>query len=167
MKLDWVEKYMTDAEHLITDDQLEQGLGILTNLLYEEPGYGSLHNHLGWAYLYYANDTAKAELHFSMAMRFDTEYAAPYLHMGTLCIRAHRYNDAIKYAEQGLTKPNANKVALHEIIGNAYELKSDYRKAIKAYKAAAISSLDVYEINNLTAGIKRCKKKRIALFFSF
>jgi len=167
MKLEWVEKYMTDAEHLITDNQLEQGLRILTNLLYEEPGYGSLHNHLGWAYLYYAGDAAKAELHFSMAMRFDAEYAAPYLHMGTLCIRGHRYNDAIKYAEQGLTKASANKVALYEIIGNTYELKGEYTKAIKAYKAASMGSLATYEVTNLTEGIKRCWKKRVTLFFTF
>jgi tetratricopeptide (TPR) repeat protein len=167
MNMTWIEKYLTEAEQLIINDDLERGLAILNNLLYEEPGYSELHNHLGWAYLYYGADTARAELHLRMAIRFNAEFHAPYLHMATLCLRAQRYAEVISNAEEGLTKPKANKVALYEMIGNAYELKGEFSRAIKAYKAASMCSMATYEVDNLTAGIKRCRRKRLAFLFTF
>jgi tetratricopeptide (TPR) repeat protein len=167
MKIEWIEKYLTEAEELIINNEVEHGIAILDNLLYAEPGYCDLHNYLGWAYLYYGGDAKRAELHLKMAMRFNAEYHAPYLHMATLCLREQKYNDLIKYAELGLTKPQARKVALYEIIGNAYELKGEFRKAIKAYKAASMSSMASTEMNGFTEGIKRCWKKRVRLCLHF
>jgi tetratricopeptide (TPR) repeat protein len=167
MKIEWIEKYLTEAEELIVNNEVEHGIAILTNLLYSEPGYSDLHNYLGWAYLYYGVDSKRAELHLRMAMHFNAEFHAPYLHMATLCMRAQRYGDAIKYAEQGLTKPMANKVALYEMIGNAYESNREFSKAIKAYKAASMNSMATHEVNGLSEGIKRCWKKRVTLMFTF
>jgi len=42
MRLEWIEKYMKDAEILIYENQIDAGLKVLDGLLYEEPGYGSL-----------------------------------------------------------------------------------------------------------------------------
>ena len=58
MRIEWIEKYMAEAEQMIARGGLEvdQGVSVLNDLLYEEPGYGSLHNHLGWAHLYYTLD---------------------------------------------------------------------------------------------------------------
>jgi tetratricopeptide (TPR) repeat protein len=167
MRNEWMDRYLREAEELIIDDQVEQGMAMLNSLLYDEPGYSDLHNYLGWAYLYYGADPKKAELHFNAAIRFNPEYAAPYLHMATLCLRAQRYSDVLAYAEKGLTKPNANKVALYEIIGNAYEVRGEFRKAIKAYRTASFSSMATYEVNSLSEGIRRCWKKRVTLFFTF
>lgn len=161
-----MEKYMADAERLICDNQIEEGLVLLNNLLYDEPGYGSLHNHLGWAYMYYTAETTKAELHLKLAIRFDAEFAAPYLHLGNLYIRMGRYTDALVNLEKGLTTKNANRVAHLEAIGHAYELKREYAKAIRAYKEALASTIG-FEIGNLTEGIKRCRKKRWVMMFSF
>src|SRR6187549_2283430 len=85
-RIDWMEKYMTEAEQLIYDNKIDQGLHMLTDLLYDEPGYGRLHNYIGWANLYYTQNVTQAELHFKMAIRFDETFAPPYLHMGTLYI---------------------------------------------------------------------------------
>lgn len=166
MRIEWMEKYMADAERLICDNQIEEGLVLLNNLLYDEPGYGSLHNHLGWAYMYYTAETTKAELHLKLAIRFDAEFAAPYLHLGNLYIRMGRYTDALVNLEKGLTTKNANRVAHLEAIGHAYELKREYAKAIRAYKEALASTIG-FEIGNLTEGIKRCRKKRWVMMFSF
>jgi hypothetical protein len=51
MRIEWIEKLMTEAEALIVNNQVENGLELLNSLLYDEPGYGSLHNHIGWAYV--------------------------------------------------------------------------------------------------------------------
>ena len=165
-KITWIEEYLEEALRLAWDEGHEPALKLLGRLLYEEPGYGTLHNHLGWAYLYYTADTAKAELHLTMAMKFDAEYAPPYLHMGNLCIRTGRHTEALKYLEAGLGKNSANKVALLENIAQVYELKRDYGKAINYYKEALASTVG-FETAQLSEGIKRCRKKRWVMMFTF
>lgn len=158
---------MAAAERMITDGQVTEGLEVLTNLLYEEPGYGSLHNHLGWAYMYYANDDMRAELHFRMAIRFAAGFAPPYLHMGTLLNRTGRYKEAVEYFREGLTKQYAISTALYEGIALAYEVLGEYRLAVKAYQSAAIAATVDYEVDKFLKGARRCRRKRIVLFFSF
>jgi tetratricopeptide (TPR) repeat protein len=167
MKIEWIEKYLTKAEELIYNNQVEHGLQILTDLLYDEPGYNRLHNHIGWAYMYYTSDVVKAELHLKMAIKFAEQYAPPYLHLGTLYLRAGRYAEALEYFIQGKTKENANKVAFLESIAQVHEMKQEYSKAIKAYRKAALISIASPEINHLHEGIKRCRKKRLMLYFTF
>ena len=167
IRIEWLEKYMADAERLIYESKVDEGLALLNNLLYDEPGYASLHNHLGWAYLYYTADIVRAETHFKAAMKFDLEFAPPYLHLGVLYMRNGKYEDALTFLESGLKKPNANRIALLENIAQAYELRAEYGQAIKAYKEAAKSSVVSFEVNNLMDGIKRCRKKRLTMFFTF
>jgi Tfp pilus assembly protein PilF len=98
---------------------------------------------------------------------FDAEFAPPYLHLGVLYMRNGKYTEALKILETGLTKPNANHVAILENVAHAYELRAEFSQAIKAYKEAAKSSIVSAEVNNLMDGVKRCRKKRLALFFTF
>lgn len=166
MRIEWMEKYMADAERLIFGNQVDEGLTLLTDLLYDEPGYGSLHNHIGWAYMYYTADVEKAERHLKLAIYFDPTFFAPYLHLGNLYVRTGRYTEALKNLETGLTKQNANKVAFLESIAHVYELKRDYALAIKTYKEALASSVG-FETANFAEGIKRCRKKRWVMMFNF
>jgi len=166
MNLEWMEPYLTNAEQMMYSNNVKEGLELMNSLLYEEPGYGMLHNHLGWAYLYFTADITKAELHLKLAVKFDPEYAAPYLHMGNLCIRSFRYTEALRYLEMGLIKRNANKVAFMDTIGQVYELKREYGKAIKYYKEA-LSATVGYETGQLSESIKRCRKKRWVMMFTF
>lgn len=166
MRIEWMEKYMKEAELLIVENQVELGLKQLNNLLYEEPGYGSLHNHIGWAYMYYTSEAEKAEQHFQLAIRFEKEFAPPYLHLGNLYIRTGRYAEGTEALKEGLSKPNANRVAILESMGHAYELKREFAKAIHSYKEAMSSTVG-FEVATLNASIKRCRTKRLALFFSF
>jgi len=165
MRIDWIEKYLREAEQLIYANNVDGGLQLMNDLLYDEPGYGSLHNYLGWAYLYYTGDADRAEMHLRMAVKFNEEYPAPYLHMGTLLIRKGKYNEAITFLEKGLQKPNANRLAFLESIAHAHELCREYKKAIRTYKSALAASIG-HESNTLMESIKRCRKKRVTLFFS-
>jgi len=166
MELEWMNSYLASAEQMMYNNQVAEGLELMDSLLYEEPGYGTLHNHLGWAYLYYTADLAKAELHLKMAMKFDAGYAPPYLHMGNLCIRTGRHTEALQYLEAGVRKNSANKVAFLENIAQVYELKRDYSKAINYYKEALASTVG-FETAQLSEGIKRCRKKRWVMMFTF
>ena len=166
MKIEWIEEYLQEAEKMIYDNRVNEGLQLMNNLLYDEPGYGYLHNHLGWAYLYYTEDLAKAEMHLKLAIKFDSDYPAPYIHLGALLSRAGRYDQAVEYLKQGLLKPTAHRVGFLDVIGQAYELKGDYRKAIEAYREAIAASVVTFEVNNLTDHIKRCRKKKWSKMFS-
>jgi tetratricopeptide (TPR) repeat protein len=166
MRIEWMEKQMLEAERLIYDNQVENGLALLNNLLYEEPGYGSLHNHIGWAHLYYSADVVKTERHLKLAIAFDPAFGAPYQHLGALYIRVGRYNEAVQILQEGLKQPNANRVAMLEGIAHAYELKREYGKAIATYKEALVSTVG-FETTNFSEGIKRCRKKRWAMMFTF
>lgn len=166
-KIMWMEREMENAERLIMSNEVEHGLRLLNELLYDEPGYAPLHNYLGWAYLYSANDAARAELHLKMAIHFAPEYAPPYVHMGTLCNRAGRFNDAINYFRTGMNKPEALRNVLLEGIAQAFEMLGDYRNAIRAYKeAATVSTVDM-DVDRLLKSVSRCRRKRVAMMFSF
>ena len=166
MRIEWIEKYMTEAERQITENQVDEGLALLKGLLYDEPGYGSLHNHLGWAYMYYTAAAENAELHFNMAIKFQPDYAPPYLHLAALYARMERYNDVISVAAKGLTVKGANRMALLEQMARAHELKRDYAEAIKTYREALASTAGI-DGKAMTEGIKRCRRKRLALMFTF
>jgi predicted Zn-dependent protease len=163
-RITWIDKYLEDAEAMIVDGQVKEGLGILNNLLYEEPGYAYLHNHLGWAYLNYTTDEARAILHLNMAIKFDPMYAPPYLHLGSKLMEQEKYADALQYLQRGTQAKEAYKPAFLETMARAYELQGEYKKAIHTYKEALASSTG-YESNRLMEGIKRCRNKRWALLF--
>jgi tetratricopeptide (TPR) repeat protein len=165
-RIEWIEKYLVEAEKLIYENRIEEGFRIMNDLLYEEPGYGSLHNHLGWAYMYYSSADARAELHLKMAIRFNTEFAAAYQHLGTLLIRLGRYDEALEYLEKGIALYSANRTTFLEKIASAYELKKDYTKAIRKYKEALASTAG-FDAATFTEAIKRCRKKRWVLMFTF
>ena len=145
---------------------LESGMNILNNLLYEEPGYGNLHNHLGWAHLYYTLNLVQAEIHLKAAIRFHADFHAPYLHLGTLYFREAKYEAAIEILSTGLTKHGANKSLMLEMIGQSYELRKQYSLAIKAYREAMLSTLATHEMNVYSEGIKRCRKKKWTALFA-
>jgi tetratricopeptide (TPR) repeat protein len=166
MKLEWLDKHLSEAEQMMYENRVQDGLTLLHELLYDEPGYAYLHNHLGWAYLYYTKEAEKAEQHLKWAVKFLPDYAAPYQHLGTLYARSARYDDALEVLSVALTKPNAYRVAILEGMANAYELKREYAMAIRTYKEALASTVGV-EVAQLTEGIKRCRKKRLAMMFTF
>ncbi|MFN5169834.1 MAG: hypothetical protein ACK5DD_09425 [Cyclobacteriaceae bacterium] len=162
--MEWMNHYMADAERLITENRVDEGLSILHSLLYEEPGYASLHNHIGWAQLYFRSDTAQAELHFRAAIAFDPAFAPPYLHLANLYNRVGRYTNAREMFERGLSCAEANRVALLEGLALSWEMQREFGRAIRFYKEAIAASAGP-EFNQLNEGIKRCRRKRWVLMF--
>jgi tetratricopeptide (TPR) repeat protein len=165
MRIDWMDKYLYEAEQLIFDNQINDGIALLQNLLYEEPGYGGLHNYLGWAYMYYTADREQAELHLQMAIKFDDQNPAPFIHMGNLMMRDNRYAEAIHYLKQGLQKPSASRVTFLEAIGQAWELRGNFSEAMKAYREAMLISVTDHEMTCMTNHVARVRKKRWASFW--
>jgi tetratricopeptide (TPR) repeat protein len=166
MKIEWIEKHMTEAEKMISEgDQLELGMGILNNLLYEEPGYGRLHNHIGWAHLYYTEDLNQAELHLKTAIKFSPEYSPPYLHIAKLYIVKEKYEEAIAILTDALSQPEANRARLYELIGQCHEMMHEFKLATRAYREAMLASVDSYHTQRFAESIKRCRAKRWKAIF--
>jgi tetratricopeptide (TPR) repeat protein len=163
----WIEDYMTRAEDLIFDGHVDQALNILLELLFDEPGYAPLHNMLGWAYLYHVKDEATAEMHFRVAIKFSPDYAPPYLHLGTMMNQRGCYADAIALFREGLNKPQAIHNALLEGIAQAHEMRSQYGQAIRTYKEAVSKSVADFDVDRILRAVKRCRRKRFAMYFSF
>ena len=65
----WIDQYIDEANRLVDDEGHEPALKLLSNILFEEPGYAPLHHTLGCIYFYNADDAAKGEQHLRLAIR--------------------------------------------------------------------------------------------------
>jgi tetratricopeptide (TPR) repeat protein len=80
-------------------------------------------------------------------------------------IRFNRYAEAIDYLQQRLQKPSANRVAIQEAMGQAWELRGDFGQAINAYREAMMASMTDQEVTTMVHHVARCRKKRWANFW--
>jgi tetratricopeptide (TPR) repeat protein len=158
-KIKWIEEYLKQAMELVWLEGHESALKLLDRILYEEPGYGRLHYTLGLIYFNHTEEVKKAELHFRMAIQFSPKLAEPYCSLGQLLRQEERHDEAIEVCLKGLDAKQANKSRLLESVGQAYELKKKYRKAIKHYRDALTHSAELWECRVLEESIKRCKRK--------
>jgi tetratricopeptide (TPR) repeat protein len=159
-KIKWIDEYIDEALKLVWLEGHEPALKLLKKLLYEEPGYGRLHNTLGVLYFNFAEDLKNAETHFRMAIKFDEKLAEPYWHLGLLLQQEERWDEAIEICTLGLNAKKANKSGLLSSVGQAYELKKKYRKAINHYRDALSHSAEMWDCRAIEENIKRCKRKR-------
>jgi tetratricopeptide (TPR) repeat protein len=158
-KIKWIEEYLEHALEVSYLEGYERAIKLLDRLLYEEPGYGRLHQTMGLIYLN-AEEMKQAEMHFRMAILFSPELADSYNHLGNLLRQDERHDEAIEICTKGLKAKQANKTRLLENVGQAYELKKKYSKAIRSYKEALSYSAELWECRVLEENIKRCKRKQ-------
>jgi tetratricopeptide (TPR) repeat protein len=159
-KIKWIEEYLEQSLEIAWMEGHERALKLLDRLLYEEPGYGRLHNTLGIIYLKYADELKLAEGHFRMAIRFNPELADSYSNLMEVLKQDERHDEMIEVCLKGLKAKKANKALLLENVGNGWELKHKYRKAIKSYRDALSHSTELWNCKVLEESIKRCKRKQ-------
>jgi tetratricopeptide (TPR) repeat protein len=159
-KIQWIEEYLKYTMEVVWLEGYERALKLLDKILYEEPGYSHLHNTLGIIYFRHADDLKKAEQHFRWAIQFNPDFAEPYNYLTEVLKQDERHDETIEVCKSGLKTEKANKTFLFESLGNAWELKHNYRKAIKSYKKALNNSADLYYCRVLEISIERCKRKQ-------
>ncbi len=159
-KIKWIEEYLEQALEIAWMEGSERALKLLDKLLYEEPGYGRLHYTLGVIYLRHADEPKEAEQHLRMAIRFNPELAETYTLLAEVLQQDERHDETIDLCTKGLKVKKANKSQLHENVGNAWELKQKYGKAIKSYRQALRHSAELWNCKVLEESIKRCKGKQ-------
>jgi tetratricopeptide (TPR) repeat protein len=156
----WLDEYLAKALDIVVQDGYEQAVKLLNNLLYDEPGYGRLHSTLGIIYYKYAEHSWLAERHLRWAIRFDPQLSEPYALLADLLRQDDRHDETIEVCLRGLKVKRTNKSLLHESIGNAWELKGKYRKAIRSYRKAILQSTENWTCRLLETGIERCRMKQ-------
>lgn len=159
-KIQWIEEYLKYVMEVVWLEGYERALKLLDRILHEEPGYGRLHNTLGIIYFKHADDLKKAEQHFRWAIQFNPNFAEPYNHLAEVLKQDERHDETIQVCKRGLKAEKTDKSFLHESLGNAWELKHNYRKAIKSYRKALNTSAELWNCKVLEISIKRCKKKQ-------
>src|SRR6478736_9790679 len=142
-KIKWIDEYIEEAMRHIYEEGHEHTLKLLDRLLYEEPGYSRLHQAIALINLHYADNKPAAELHFRMAIKFDKTFADPYWHLGQLLHQEERLEESIEICTKGLKAKRSNKSSLLATVGQSYELKKKYRKAISSYKNALSYSAEL------------------------
>jgi hypothetical protein len=65
-KIKWLEEYLEHALEVAWLEGHERALKLLDRLLYEEPGYGKLHQTLGIVYARYADDEKLSSIFASL-----------------------------------------------------------------------------------------------------
>lgn len=159
-KIQWIEEYLTYTMEVVWLEGHERALKLLDRILYEEPGYSRLHNTLGIIYFKHADDVTKAEQHFRWAIQFNPDFAEPYTYLTEVFKQDERHDETIEMCKRGLKSEKANKSFLFESLGNAWELKRNYRKAIKSYRKALNHSAELWDCKVLETSIERCKRKQ-------
>jgi tetratricopeptide (TPR) repeat protein len=155
----WLDEYLAKALEIAWQEGYERAVEMLKHLLYEEPGYGRLHNTLGIIYYKYADEPVLAEMHFRWAIHFSPDLSEPYALLADLLKTDERHDETIAICKKGLRVKRTNKSLLHESAGNAWELKGKYRRAIMAYKKALNHSTELWICRVLEENISRCKRK--------
>lgn len=155
-----MEEYLEQALEIAWMEGHERALKLLNKLLYEEPGYGRLHYTLGIIYYRYAEELPLAEQHLRLAIQFNSELVEPFNLLAEVLKQDERHDETIAICLKGLEAKKANKSLLLENVGNAWELKHKYRKAIKSYRKALSHSTELMNCRVLELSIKRCKRKQ-------
>ncbi|MEL7005495.1 MAG: O-linked GlcNAc transferase [Bacteroidota bacterium] len=165
MTMQVLEQYILDAEREFEQQNYLQGKNYLEAALEEEPTFGKAHNHMGWLYLYYLNDLIKAEKHLRLAIKYTSGYAAPYTHMISLLFDAKRMDEHLQFLNETLNVQGVSNSVIYNDFGRHYEVKGQYRKAIKYYKEGIKWSMDTQEINCMKDNIRRCNEKKWMFLF--
>lgn len=157
--ISYVEELFLEADRALDEGNLAEGKRLLEDILREEPSFGKAHNHMGWLYKNRFSDFATAERHYKLALKFDPSFPHTYLNYAYLLRDTGRLDELESILNKALVLDSINKSMVYDEYGSLYELRGEYRKAIKFYRKAIALSLNDKNISELKAHVKRCKEK--------
>jgi tetratricopeptide (TPR) repeat protein len=161
-----IEDLFLEAEKAFDEGNHREGKRLLTEILQEEPSFGRAHNHLGWLYKTKYQDYKLAERHYKLAINFEPDYPATYLNYAFLLRDLYRLNEMEELLKKAEKIETINRCGIYDEYGSLFELKGEYRKAIRYYKKAISYCLNDNILEDLKKHIRRCRKKK-SLFSRF
>ena len=128
-----IEHVIALAEDAIMEGDHTNGRHILENVLFDEPGYPKVHASLGWMYHYYVQNESMAERHYQLAIHFDKDYEYPYNGLTDLYRSNQNFDGLENLMTKALESEKIEKDFVFGTLGNVYERKGDFNKAIEFY----------------------------------
>ena len=159
MNDDYLDSEFDRADHLISQELIEEGKAVLQSILEENPRYGKAHNHLGWIYKSKENDNRTAEKHYQQALELVPCYGAIYMNYSYLLSEEKRYDELEKLLTKAESVEEVNKTNLNREWAYYFEDTKQYERAIDKYKEYALSLYDNALIEKAKEGIIRCRQK--------
>lgn len=159
MNDDYLDSEFDRADHLISQELIEEGKAVLQSILEENPRYGKAHNHLGWIYKSKENDNRTAEKHYQQALELVPSYGAIYMNYSYLLSEEKRYDELEKLLTKAESVEEVNKTNLNREWAYYFEDTKQYERAIDKYKEYALSLYDNALIEKAKEGIIRCRQK--------
>ena len=160
-----LERYILNAEEAFDRNEFLEGLEILEEALTIDPTFGKAHNHIGWLYLHKIIDKEKAEKHLELALKYAPLYAAPYIHMSHLLFEKGRHKELTALLNKANALGVVDKSFIHNEYGRLFEVRREFRKAVKNYKTAISFTFSDQDLNMYRDNIRRCRDKRWILMF--
>lgn len=159
IRIEWIDEYIEYILENLSIEGFTKAHQLITRVLEEEPGYGRLHLAMATVYEEHGDRSQFAIRHLYLAIKFDPMLADAYYKLADLLVEHDRLDEAIKICKRGLKAEQVKKAYLLQTAANAYELKHQYKKAIKTYKDALGHSTRTWNCLVLEESIERCKRK--------
>jgi len=153
------EELYLEAEADIKNNNYAEAFKKYESILYEEPDSAPAHNSMGWLYKTQFDDYAKAENHFSTAVKCDPLYPHSYFHIAALLMDMERIEELSRHLERCLRVRTIDKSWVYGRYALMEELRPDYDKAIFYFEKAILASQSDDKIKDFKQDIERCKMK--------
>ena len=147
------------ADLAFAENRIDEGKGLLEDILLLDPHYGRAYNHLGWFYISKVEDAKRAEELFNLAIKYSPDYPGGFINMARLCLQTRRYDNAMALLNQALTIPMADHATIYDLMAGVYEAKRDYVEANRHLKKAMEEANNSAFVNYLKGELKRVKSK--------
>jgi len=154
-----LESMFQEADRLLNEKAMAEGLNMLKSILQEEPTFGKAYNHIGWIYETQYKDYNTAEANYKKALEYMPEYQATYYNYAVVLSVLQRWDDLTALLNKGLTIPGINRATLHNEFGIMYETRGMLKEAIESYKNFAQTTFLNKQLDTAKDSIERCKKK--------
>jgi tetratricopeptide (TPR) repeat protein len=155
-----VDNLIFKADKAIDDGEIEDAKNILLQIISEEPKFGQAYSFLGWLYRIKFSDEKQAEMYYKHAIDFSPEYPLGYLNYIYLLRDRGRVDELEEMLKKAEKVKSISRSGYYDELGTLYELKKDYKNAIKYYSTAIEYTLSESSIEDLKKHINRCIEKR-------
>lgn len=148
------------VDELINDQAFDEARHALEKILYDEPAHGKTHGYLGWLYMTHYQDLERASIHYECALKFDPDFAGAYINYAVQHLNTKQPDKALEVLRKAQNIQAIDTSIVLEMMGQAYELKGNYRASLKSFKEALKQTVDNWQAETLLSHIKRVRKKR-------
>lgn len=156
-----MEEQILEMDKLYEEGEYVECKRRLLDLLDQEPGFGRAHHLIGCLYFYVLDDLEKAAKHLRLSVKFAPGYPAGYVNYARVLNYLNRHEEIFELVSEALKVEGMNKCIILMELAKSYELNGDLKNALRAYYEAERYAVTRHEVEEVRAGIKRLKRKKL------